>query len=84
MTEKKFMQKELAKADFTHRDAKKAFRFWIVVHTDEGGYMENDYTVHIWENGDFTISDNDGESFISLHGEIAKAIIDVLTITHDA
>lgn len=68
------MTRELDPKDFTHKDAKKAVRFWTVVHTDEGGYVENDFTVHVWDNGDFTISDNDGEGFISMHGEIAKAV----------
>lgn len=74
MDEKKFMQKQLDPKDFVHKDADVAFRFWIVVHTDNGGYIENDYTVHLWRDGSFTISDNDGDGFVSLHGEIALAI----------
>ena len=74
MKQKKFLHKTIEKKDFTHKDAVRAERFWIVVHTDEGGYTENDFTVHVWSNGDFTISDNDGDGFISMHGDVAKAV----------
>lgn len=74
MDTKKFIKRDLDPKDFVHTSAKRARRFWVVVHTDEGGYIENDFTVHIWDNGDFTISDNDGEGFVSLHGDIATEI----------
>lgn len=62
---------ELDPKNFTHKNATKAFRLWNVTHTKEGGYTHDDYTIHLWEDGGFTISENDGEGFISLHGDIA-------------
>lgn len=74
METRKFIQKKLEPKDFTHKDAQTAYHLWTVIHTDYGGYIENDYTIHIWENGDFTISSNDREDFISISGETALAI----------
>jgi len=61
------MFKELDKKDFTHTEAIRAVRCWFVVHTDYGGYMENDYTFHKWEDGSIAISENAGDGFISIH-----------------
>ena len=76
---KKFLHKTIDPKNFTHKAAARAERFWIVVHTDEGGYIEEDFTVHVWDDGSFTISDNNGKSFISVNGEAAKAISAYLT-----
>lgn len=72
--EKKFMHKSIEKKDFIHKDAEYEERFWTVVHTDEGGYVETDHTISVWSNGGFTISQNDGDGFISLSREIAQAV----------
>jgi hypothetical protein len=65
--------KDIEKKDFTHTGADFARRIWLVHHTDEGGYTSGDHTIHIWKDGSFTVSENDGDGFISLHGEIAEA-----------
>lgn len=67
--------KDIKKEDFTHKDAKFARRIWLVHHTDEGGYTSDDFDIHVWEDGSFTISENDGDGFVSLHGEIAQAFM---------
>ena len=66
------LQKDIDKKDFTHKEAKRAVRIWEVTHTEEGGYRDNDFTIHLFEDGAITISENDGDGFISLHGEIAQ------------
>jgi len=78
MKKEKTLKKELDKKDFTHKEANRAFRVWTVVHTDEGGYIANDITVHVWTNGDFTISENDGDGFVSIHGVLAGMIKEIL------
>lgn len=75
---KKTLSKELTKDKFTHKDAERAYRIWTVVHNDEGGYVEDDLTIHTWADGDFTISENDGDGFISVHGETAKFALNLL------
>jgi len=72
--------KELDRKDFTHTEALRAFRFWDVTHTENGGYTSNDYTVHIWEDGSLTISENDGGGFISLHGNSAKSFRKIISM----
>ena len=68
--------KDIKKEDFTHKDAKLARRIWPVHHTDEGGYISSDFDIYVWEDGSFTISENGGDGFVSLHGEIAKAFME--------
>jgi len=68
--------KDLEEKDFTHKDAAFARRIWLVHHTDEGGYTSSDFTIHIWKDGSFTISENDGDGFVSLSGEIAQAFME--------
>lgn len=72
---RKFISKELAEKDFTHKDAVRAVRCWFVIHTDTGGYTENDITFHRFCDGGITISRNDGDDFISIHD---KDILDIL------
>jgi hypothetical protein len=69
---------EIKKEDFTHKDADRAVRVWHVVHTDDGGYTTDDYNIHTWSDGSFTISENGGDNFISLHGDVAEAVIKIL------
>lgn len=74
-TSRRFVSRELDKKDFTHQDAVRAIRCWFVVHTDYGGYVENDFTFHRWEDGSITISENDGNGFISIHD---KEILEIM------
>ena len=72
---KVFIKKELAQKDFTHKEAIRAIRCWFAVHTEYGGYVEHDFTFHKWADGSISISENDGDDFISIHD---KDILDVL------
>lgn len=76
--EKKLIFKELEKKDFTHADAVRAVRVWNVIHTEQGGYTEDDFTFHLFPDGEITISSNDSDGFISMRPEIANVLKTVL------
>ena len=73
MNEKHTLSKTLEKKNFIHKDAVYAFRVWTVVHTDEGGYVESDYIVHVWADKSFSISDR--SDFISISAEASKVFM---------
>lgn len=73
--DRKFIKKVLQEKDFVHKEANKAVRCWFVVHNEYGGYVEQDYTFHKWLDGSITISENDGNGFISIRD---KEIIEIL------
>ena len=75
MTKRTFKRKERKKKDFTHEDAIRAVRCWFVIHTDTGGYTENEFTFHRFADGGITISEDDGDGFLYFHD---KEIIDIL------
>jgi len=63
---KQFFRRELEQKEFTHKEAKRAVRCWRTVYTDTGGYVEQDFTFHLFENGAITLSENDGDGFLSI------------------
>lgn len=69
MQEKKFIKRELEKKDFTHKDAIRAVKCWYVVHTDLGGYTEDELDFHLWENGAIAISGNSDGQFIMIEDQ---------------
>jgi len=74
MDKQEFFIKELEKSKFTHKDAVRAVSAWITQYTDDGGYVVSRFSFHIFEDGHVTISDNDGDGFVSLE----KRFVDVL------
>jgi hypothetical protein len=75
---KKFVRRELKKENFTHPDAIRVVRAWWVVHTDTGGYTEDELDFHLWKDGSITISDTNDDQFISISGEMLDILRDLL------
>lgn len=73
--DKKFIKKELQHKDFTHKDAIRAVSCWWVIHTDTGGYTENEFDFHLWADGSIAISGRGDGQFISIHD---KETLDIL------
>lgn len=61
MEEIKWMVKELDKKDLYSEDMTVGYKFWKLIHTDDGGYTENEIRLYVFENGAISFSgDNDG------------------------
>jgi hypothetical protein len=72
---KKFIRKELEPKDFTHKDAVRVIRCWWVIHTDFGGYTENELDFHLWKDGSIAISGARDAQYVSIDD---KETLDVL------
>ena len=70
--------KELDLKEFTHKDAIRAIRVWTTIYNDHGGYVANDFDFHVWENGSITISDNEGDHFVSLDKEFVDVLVKLI------
>lgn len=74
----KFMFGKLEKKDFYTADVIEGYRIWKVIHTDEGGYTENDLRIYVHKDGSVSISgDGDGE-FVYIYPEHVKYLKDIL------
>lgn len=76
--ESKWIVKELDKKDFTHPDAIRAVKIWRVVHTDYGGYTDNEIDFHVFPDGHIAVSGNGDGQFIFLdvpQVELLKTLI---------
>lgn len=67
MEEKKFIEKEIEKKDFVHKDAIRAIECWFVHHTDTGGWSDEKVDYHLFVDGSISISN--GNDFIHLSKE---------------
>ncbi len=75
---RKTITKVIEKKDYTHKEAIKAWKSWVVVHTDWGGYTEDELELYLWADGSMTISDDN--NFISLNKTQVDFILKFLDV----
>ncbi len=65
-TTKTFLQKELTGKDLYSEDIVRGYKMWTVVHTETGGYSENELNIYFHEDGSIFLSEEGGDGSISL------------------
>lgn len=75
---RKFMKKHLTNEDLSNEDIIKGLRNWYVIHTDTGGYSENEVEFWMYIDGTLSII-SDREYGVRLQPEQIDALRDFLT-----
>ncbi len=76
--DEKYILKELKKEDLYFEDSVRGWESYHLVHTDKGGYTENELEFNILKDGSFSI-DSERESYgIYLYSEQVKHLQMVL------
>ncbi len=61
MDNRKFICQRLEPKDYTHEDSYCEYKTWYVIHTDYGGYTENELNISLLINGELSCwSDREG------------------------
>jgi hypothetical protein len=79
----KWIFKKLDKKELYSEDMVDGYRSYKLVHTDEGGYTENELNFYFYSDGDIAINCYNSESgFISLYPEQVEHFKEFLALTN--
>ena len=60
--ESKFLTKKLEGKELYSEEMNKGYKSWKVVHTDYGGYTENELSIYRYKDGSISMSAGDSEN----------------------
>jgi hypothetical protein len=71
----RWMYEKLGEKELYSKDMVCGYSFWKLVHTDHGGYNENEVSVYWHSDGAISFSGDGDGAFIYLYPEQAKQVL---------
>ncbi len=82
MGDRKLIIQKLESKDFTHKDSYCEYKTWYVIHTDYGGYTENDIHISLSKDGDLSFwGDREGCYLYKEQVALVKDILNEIDLT---